>query len=254
MNGEHYKDPTASQAVHQVSREQPLQYLSKPVYVRPQYTRKFPRSSQKIEEMSMDDLRPHICNCAKAQMNPLTCVSCEPGCAFGKRAKELMEQESKPTKKDNRGVGKRIKSMQEYQAAIDSGDVMKYAMEHARSSDPKKAKAAAAARVSFWRKNYGGLIKEHAVQSLDPIKEDKPHLSEMSCLSKKVAAERATAEKTVAESTDVVRVLSDKLASLRKEKNDVCERMISLKLKEDSINKQISAILETASALGITIE
>lgn len=225
-NSEHYKDPTASQAVREVSREQPIQYLSTPAYVRPKNTPRFQHSSIKVEEMNMTELRPYIYNCAKSKMSPLTCVDCNPGCTFGRRAKELMDQESKPIKNDRRGIGRRIKAMQEYQAAIASGDVMKYALEHAKSSDPKKAKAAAYARVAFWRKNYGGLIKEVSKPKQDPVP---------------------------TENTDAARMFTEKLASLRKEGKKVHKQIEDLKIKEDSIDKQINTILETASMLGIVI-
>ena len=226
VNAEHYKDPTASQAVYEVSKEQPIQYLSTPAYVRPKNPPRFRHSSVKVEEMSMDELMPYIHNCAKSKMTPRTCMNCNPGCVFGRRAKELMDQESSPVKNDMRGVVRRVKAMQEYQAAIASGDVMRYALEHAKSSDPKKAKAAAYARVAFWRKNYGGLIKEVPKPKQDPVPE---------------------------KNTDAARMFAEKLASLRKEGKKVHKQIEDLKLEEDSINKQINTILETASMLGIVI-
>ena len=257
-NSEYYNDPTASRAVNEVSKKQPIQYMSKPAYVSRKAEKKFPYPSTKVEEMSMSELRPYILNCAKSKMNTLTCIGCEPGCTFGKRAVEIMEQETnpKPTKGANRGIGMRIKSMKEYQAAISSGDVMKYALEHAKSSDPKKAKAAAAARVAFWRKNYGSLIKENPKPNKDPVpvqklieENEQPHLMQMPCLSKKVAAERKAAAKNI----DVAKVFADMIDTLKSSLCDIRKQMADLQKKEESMTKQIDTLEATACALGIEI-
>lgn len=227
LNAEHYKDPTATQAVKEVSKAQPITYFNKPVYVSPANVQRTPHKSINIEDMTLEDIRPHVYNCAKSRMNLHACTECNPGCVFGRRVIELLKQESNPEPiRSNKGPTKnRIRSMKEYQAAIASGDVFQYALEHAKSQDPKKAKAAAWARVNFWRKNYGALIKE-------PPKQVKHS----------------------AEGANVAKVFTDKLAALRGELKDIRGQIKVLKSKEDALKKQIDTIKETASMLNVGIE
>ena len=256
LNAEHYKDPTATQAMKEVSKAQPITYFSKPAYVSPTHAQRVRHKSINIEDMSLEDIRPHVYNCAKSKMNLQTCTECNPGCVFGRRVIELLKQESNQTPvRSNKGPTKnRIRSMQEYQAAIASGDVFQYALEHAKSPDPKKAKAAAWARVNFWRKSYGALIKETPKPTQDPVSEEQPHLMQMPCLSKKVAAERAVAEKSTVEDKNVAKVFADKLASLHSELEDIRDQIGVLKSKEDAVKKQINTINETAAMLNIALK
>ena len=268
LNGEHYHDPTASRAVGKVSRRQQnaarnrTLYNSTPSYVTPKFNSvRFPYETINVDEMDMVELKPYINSCAKSCMNPINCIDCNPGCVFGRRAIEIMEQLTKPEepKKVNRGtITMRQKAMKEYQAAIDSGDVLKYAIEHAKSSDPKKAKAAAVARVAFWRKNYGALIKENPKPVKDPLPveelvEEQPHLMQMPCLSKKVAAERAAKEQEEKKSAEIAQVFTSKIESLRSVVADIQKQIDDLISNKDSIEKQIAQIEETAGLLDIAI-
>lgn len=262
LNAEHYHDPTASRAIEKLSRRElnasrnQTKYYTKPVYVASK-PRNMAEKPPEISNMNMEELSPYINSCAKACMDPMKCIDCGSQCVYGKRAVELMEQETKP-KKVNRGtITMRMKAMQEYQAAIDSGDVLKYAIEHAKSKDPKRAKAAAAARVAFWRKNYGALIKETPKKDPVPVEkviaeEPKP-LIDMPCLSKKVAAERAAAEAKSAESASIVQVFAEKLESLRKAVADIQRQVEELNSNKDSIEQQIATIEATAGLLGVAI-
>ena len=272
LNGEHYHDPTASKAVGKVSRRQQnanrnrTLYNTTPAYVTPKFRSvRFPHESIDVEEMDMTELKPYIASCAKSQMDPMKCIDCNPGCVFGRRAIEIMEKETRPTepKKVNRGtITMRQKAIKEYQAAIDSGDVLKYALEHAKSKDPKKAKAAAAARVAFWRKNYGMLIKENPAPEKDPVPvekiieevpEEQPHLMQMPCLSKKVAAEREAAAKVAEENSNITKVFTAKLNALKDSLVEIQRQMDELKSNKDSIEDQIRTIEATAGMLNVAI-
>lgn len=265
-NHEHYIDPTASIAVKEVARTQPMRFYSTPAYVAGQSQQSNPfKPSTPIGEMDMAELKPYINSCAKSKMDPMVCIDCTPGCVFGRRAIELMEQATKPaeTEKVNKAaVANRTRSIREYQAAIDSGDVMKYAMEHAKSPDPKRAKAAAAARVAFWRKNYGALIKETprekptqvpVAELIDNAPEEQPHLMQMPCLSKKVAAERAAAAKEAEANPGIAQVFMNKLNSLKDAMEKIQQQIDDLTSNRDEIARQISAIEETAGVLDVVL-
>lgn len=268
LNSEHYSDPTASMAVNEVAKQQPMRFNSTPSYVADTTHKpwRIPYQTIPVEEMCMDELKPYINSCAKSKRDPMICIDCNPGCVFGRRAIELMEQATKPIeeKKVNPGtIANRQRSIREYQAAIASGDVMKYAIEHAKSPDMKRAKAAASARVAFWRKKYGALIKETPVVKQEPAldeiladekHEEEPHLMQMPCLSKKVAAEREAAAKEAEASAGITQVFASKLKSLRDELAGIQSRIDGLLDEKNTIEKQISAIEATAGMLNVKLE
>ena len=103
LNGEHYHDPTASRAVGKVSRRQQnaarnrTLYNGTPSYVAPKFNSvRFPHETINVEEMDLTELRPYIKSCAKSRMDPMNCIDCNPGCVFGRRAIEVMDQLTKP--------------------------------------------------------------------------------------------------------------------------------------------------------------
>lgn len=269
LNSEHYHDPTASLAINEVAKHQPadgMRFYSTPAYVAGSLpSRTPPYKTIRVEEMDMTELKPYINSCAKSKMNPMTCIDCNPGCVFGRRAIELMEQATNPTepkKMTKAAITNQQKSIREYQAAIASGNVLKYAFEHAKSPDPKRAKAAAAARVAFWRKNYGALIKETPshipaevpdVNQADESKEEIPHLMQMPCLSKKVAAERKAAVRETDASTDVAQVFRDKLSTLNDAITKIQAQITELMSDQERIAKQIQTIKDSAEVLGVSI-
>lgn len=251
MNAEHYSDPTASVAVQRVSK--PV-YSSTPAYVPGKYKEsiRIP-SDTPISKRSMEEISPALRSCIKSYGDPVACISCSSQCEYGKRAVEILEEDTRPVKSiitSNKGtMANKVRSMQEYQKAIESGDVFQYAYDHSKSrgNDPKRKKAAAFARVSFWRKTYGSIIKEDSTAaSSKKVIDDEPHLKQMPCLSKKVEAEESAG-------ADMEKVFSDKVRALTLSLEDVQNEIEKLSMDKEKIEEQISAIKTTASILGFSL-
>ena len=263
LNAEHYNDPTASRAI---GKAMPVsKWKSEPAYVAPK-VKVDKNLSLAIAEMDMKQIKQQLKSCAKCNGDAWTCVGCVEdmgGCAFGKRAVELLDNMTKaPSESERKKALGRTKGTQvlvqktilEYKAALDSGDPIKYIIDHANSNgtDAQK-KYLARAKLRRWEKSYGALIKTDKVQVREPVavqefveKVEEPHLMQMPCLSKKVAAERE-------EQASIKQLFCTKLDALQKACDDVQAKIDELLEQKEKYANQISAMMTTAECLGVAI-
>lgn len=271
LNAEHYPDPTASAALSITSKnggtKKKITYYSTPVYtdakkLPPPKVKVNNNRSVPISEMTMEDLKQFLKACHKCGGDPFNCLDCVGGCSFGTRAIELLDQMTKGTSPQQVGREKGAQTMQkkailEYQAAVDSGDPIKYIKDHMtkKSEDPKKVEYAARQKLKYWRDHYSFFVKEVPKQEVkpEPATDDQPHLMQMPCLSKKVAAERAAKEQEEKQNVSAAQLFTKKIESLRKSLAEVQAQINELVSNKDSIEKQIAQIEATAGLLEIAI-
>lgn len=266
LNAEHYNDPTASRAI---GKAMPVsKWKSEPAYVAPK-VKVDKNLSLAIAEMDMKQIKQQLKSCAKCNGDAWTCVGCVEdmgGCAFGKRAVELLDNMTKaPSESERKKALGRTKGTQvlvqktilEYKAALDSGDPIKYIIDHANSNgtDAQK-KYLARAKLRRWEKAYGALIKADKVQVREPVavqefveKVEEPHLMQMPCLSKKVAAEREAQK----ENESIKQTFNRKMTALKEAMDDVQKQIDELLNLKKKYIAQLDAMITAAECLEIAL-
>lgn len=268
LNSEHYQDPTAGMAIasiHNAGRKRVFSstpsFTSQNVPDRREAVRVSKDKAVPISEMTMDEVKVHLRTCAQSQGDPLKCVECRGGCAFGTRAVDLLDRETRSKSPKQMGAEKGAQIMKnraklEYVAAIDSGDPIRYILDHSKfRGDDTAARYAANAKLKRWRDKYGALLptRDSDQNEVAVHVGEEPHLMQMPCLSKKVAAERAAQEERDRKTQGVSDIFVAKLKTLRDQIASIQEQIDALTSNKDLIQHQISQIEATAGLLDIAI-
>lgn len=270
LNSEHYQDPTAGMAIasiHNAGRKRVFSatpsFTSQNVQDRREAVQVSKDKAVPISEMTMDEVKVHLRTCAQSQGDPLKCVECRGGCAFGTRAVDLLDRETRSKSPKQMGAEKGAQIMKnraklEYVAAIDSGDPIGYILGHSKfSGDDTAARYAANAKLKRWRDKYGALLPAKNSDQTETVVHvhygEEPHLMQMPCLSKKVATERAAQEEKDMKVQGISDVFVAKLKALRDQVASIQEQIDALTSNKDLIQHQISQIEATAGLLDIAI-
>lgn len=260
LNAEHYPDPTAGLAISSAQNTGKQRVFS----ATPVFTAGSPKNydvarismnrGMQVSEMTMEELKPHLRTCAQSLGDPLKCVECRGGCIFGTRATALLEIEtrSKSIKQIAGEKGAQIRknrAMCEYAAALSSEDPIQYIIDHSNfKGDAVSARYSANAKLKRWKDTYGELPANVSDQ-----KPAQPHLLQMPCLSKKVAAEEAAKEDENRKTQGASDIFITKLKDLREQLSSIQEQIDALVSNRDLIQHQISQIEDTAGLLDIAI-
>ena len=270
LNSEHYQDPTAGKAIasiHNAGRKRVFSstpsFASQNVPDRKEAVRVSKDKAVPVSEMTMEEVKVHLRTCAQSQGDPLKCVSCRGGCVFGTRAIDLLDRETRAKSPKQMGAEKgaqimKNKAMLEYVAAIDSGDPIGYILGHSKfGGDDASARYAANAKLKRWKDKYGALLPAKNSDQTETVVHvhygEEPHLMQMPCLSKKVAAEKAAQEEKDKKSQEISEVFTAKLKALRDQIASIQEQIDALVSNKDLIQRQISQIEDTAGLLEIAI-
>ena len=266
LNSEHYRDPTAAMALGRAMPRSKKKWDTDPAYVA-EVNRRNEDFASKVSEMNLEEIKAKLKSCAKCNGDAFVCVGCvedKGGCIFGKRAVDLLDDMTKaPDKEHEQRVAAGHKggqmlaqaTMLKYKAALESGDPIQYIIDHSNmKSDDTKKMYQARATLKRWERDYGALIKETTVVSKsnpapknEPVlTEEVPHLMQMPCLSKKVAAERE-------EQASIKHVFCTKLDSLQKACDEVQAKIDELLKQKEKYAAQIAAMMTTAECLDIAI-
>lgn len=261
LNAEHYQDTTAGLAIASIHNAGKKRVFSATPAFTSNKTQECRQTvhvskdiSVPISDMTMDEVKVHLRTCAQSLGDPLKCLECKGGCAFGTRAIDLLDHATRSKSQQQLGAEKgaqaqKSKAMHEYAAAIDSGDPIKYILEHSKFSvDAVAARYAATAKLKRWKEKYGDLPARVSKQT-----PEEPHLMQMPCLSKKVAAEKAGQEEKDQRSQEISDVFTAKLKELRDQIASIQEQIDALTSNKDLIQRQISQIEDTAVLLDIAI-
>lgn len=166
-NAEHYPDLTASKAIAKVAPPEKkvftLAYKT-PVGVdmnTPGINLGYGKSVP-ISEMNMDEIVVQLKRCHKSHGDPEVCRSCMGGCAFGTRAVELLNLNTKePDGRAMNGQKTMRRAILEYQRAVDSGDPLHYILDHMKSKlDSSQQLTLAKQKLKRWERNYGAFVKK----------------------------------------------------------------------------------------------
>ena len=270
LNAEHYPDPTAALAIgsiHNAGKKRVFSatpsFTSKDAPEHRQTVRVSKDKSVPVSEMTMEEVKVHLRTCAQAQGDPLKCVECKGGCVFGTRAIDLLDRETRAKSPKQMGAEKgaqilKNRAMLEYVAAIDSGDPIGYILDHSKfSKGGDAALYAARAKLKRWKEQYGALLPAKNSDQQETVVHihygEEPHLMQMPCLSKKVAAEKAAQEEKDKKSQEISEVFTAKLKALRDQIASIQEQIDALVSNKDLIQRQISQIEDTAGLLDIAI-
>ena len=266
LNSEHYPDPTASKAVGRATKKSKKKWESDPAYIA-EVNRRNADFASRVSEMTLEEIKTKLKNCAKCNGDAFVCVGCvedKGGCIFGKRAVELLDNMTKaPDEVHEKKVAAGRKgaqmvanaAMMKYKAALESGDPIQYIISNSRmTGDDTKKLYQARATLKRWERDYGSLIQKTTVaKEPDPapknepvLTEETPHLMQMPCLSKKMAAERA-------EKTSIKQVFCTKLEDLQKACDEVQAKIDELLKQKEKYAAQIEAMMTTAECLEIAI-
>lgn len=268
LNAEHYQDPTAGMAIasiHNAGRKRVFSatpsFTSQNVPDRREAVRVSKDKAVPVSEMTMEEVKVHLRTCAQSHGDPLKCVECRGGCVFGTRAIDLLDRETRAKSPKQMGAEKgaqimKNRAMLEYVAAIDSGDPIGYILGHSKfSKGGDAALYAARAKLKRWKEQYGALLPDKSSDQKETVVhvEEEPHLLQMPCLSKKVAAEKAAQEEKDKKSQEISEVFTAKLKALREQIASIQEQIDALVSNKDLIQRQISQIEDTAGLLDIAI-
>lgn len=131
---------------------------------------------------SIPELKPYLCG--KTYGDPYVCIDCPAPCKFGKRAVELLEEETKAisssmTKKKRYAKTRQIDAMQAYLAALKAPDPAQYVMKEYNLPTIQKARQ----KLHSWKHVYGAnanmiegkinLLKIEIGQNLNAVKPEK---------------------------------------------------------------------------------
>ena len=265
LNAEHYRDPTASIAITRASapppRRQPFGKSFKTEVSEKPAPMAIHLGREKwvpISEMNLDEVKQQLRNCGKANGDPNVCLKCMGGCAFGTRAAELMNEKIRKSREYGSIGGQAMmrKTITAYQEALDSGDPLGYIINHSKmTGDARQMIYQAKAKLKRWEHDYGAFVKKpnlvEEVKEMANGIEEVPHLMQMPCLSKKVAAERAAQDD--GDSASATQVFSSKLDDLRRQVDEIAQQIADLTKKRDDVLGRIRTIETAAGYLEIAI-
>ncbi len=121
------------------------------------YNRPLDNPDTKIPLMDMDELSPKLCG--KSHGNPYFCIDCTNQCVYGKRAVELLEEETKTakklTKKQQYSQKQRVEAMSNYVEAMQAEDPVRFVMTTYKIENVRSAKN----KIYQWQHNYGTNIR-----------------------------------------------------------------------------------------------
>ena len=107
-----------------------------------------------IASLSMSELKKMLCK--ESNGEPYYCIDCENQCAYGKRAVELVEAETRKnfkhlTKKEQYAAHQKCVAMENYLEAMAANDPIQFVINKYGSESEKVAKN----KIYQWQHNYG---------------------------------------------------------------------------------------------------